>query len=366
MNLDFREALRTLPDDAIFRIANSARPSARYLFATILPETSSFDFEAKSGKMKVRTIMAGLVGMDSPYPEQSAITLETFSENVAKIANSLTMPEKMIRDLYSLMQERLNRGGSTKETIAEVILNFMDKVIVQAHIDRAEWLRAQALTTGTIDWTFNQKRLQVDYGIPADNINAQRTGNDAWDGSASKFWDDVRFIRRTLKGKVRAIIAHPDSIEAIRYNTANSLATVSDGDGSIVFRKVNSDGRFTEDVADTVRLIAYGLEGEVLDLTTANTTKKVPYMPSGMLLGIGENPTGEIFNVNLGSTDDLQDALGYTHIAPTVEGNLARGRWARAYVPEGRPWSLVGEGVSNILPVIEEPAKIAIATSELS
>lgn len=363
MVVNFTEALRTLPPDAAFRIANSARPSSRYLWSQILPERPSFDWDAKAGSMKVITTMAGLVGMDSPYPEGGAIVLETFSENVAKIAIASRMPEKMLRDLYQFVREIMDRGGDSKQQIIETALNFTQKLLVQPHIDRAEWLRSQALTTGAIDWTFGGKTLSVDYGIPAANMNAQRTGNDGYGGSASKFWDDIKFIRQTLKD-VRMIVVSPATADMIRYNAANSMATIAESDGGVTFRRLNSNEQFTQDVADTVTLVKYGLEGEVLDLANPGATIKVPFMPDGLMVGIGNN-VSTAFTIGAGSTDEETNELGYTHLAPTVEGNFQRGRWARVFVPESRPWSIEGESVSNLLPVIENPNLIATASTEM-
>lgn len=363
MNLNLTEALRTLPRGAAFRIANEARPAGRYLFNSILPERLSFDWEAKSGSMKVITTMAGLVGMDSPYPEGGAIVVETFSEKLAKIAIATRLPEEQLRHLHNFVREVLERGGDSKRAIVDTAFNMLDKLVVQAQQDRSEWLRGQALTTGAIDWTFGKKRLKVDYGIPSASIRAQDTGNDAWHGSASKFWLAVRHIRRTLKGDVRAIIMHGDTVDSAKYNAANSMATVSEDDGSITFRKLDANGRFTEDIGDRVTIVKYNLEGEVLDLANPGKTIKVPFMPRGVMLGIGNN-NNTAFEIGAGSTDEQRNDLGYTHVGPTVEGDFARGPWARLFVPEARPWSLEAEGVKNLLPVIEEVEKIAIATTE--
>jgi hypothetical protein len=69
----------------------------------------------------------------------------------------------------------------------------------------------------------------------------------------------------------------------------------------------------------------------------------------------------------MGSTIDpaADMALGYTHIAPTVEGNGLPGRWADLGTPDERPWELRGRGVSNVLPVIENPDKLVVLHTEM-
>lgn len=364
MNLNFAEVLAALAANAIFLIANGARPAANYLFAALLPELLKYDYQAKSGTMIVRSIMAGLSAMDSPYPEASVIEVSTFDEGTAKIASTARLTEAAMRQLQQMLMQLLISGQPTNEVLLREALNFLDKVIVQGHLDTMEWLRGQALL-GQIDWTFNGKRLQVDYGIPSANKLTARTGNDGYGGSASKFWADVRSIRRLLKQDVRAILAHPDTIDMIRYTSANSLVVVAEGAGSVTFRKVTTQGQFTQDTADTVALISYGLEGEVEDPANPGKAKKIPFLAAGKLIGVGNNGQSG-YVVGQGSTVPPANALGYTHLAPTVEGGGRPGRWANLYTPQDEPWQLIGRGVTNGLPVIEAPEKLVIATTEMA
>jgi hypothetical protein len=331
---------------------------------TLLPERNEFDYEAAAGTLTIRTTMAGMVGMDSPYPETGAIDASTFSEKTLKLANRHRLQEAVIRRLQSLLRElRLNNQPTVPE-IQRTALNFVDKIIVQAHLDATEWLRGQALATGAISWTFNKKNVSVSYGIPSGNILANRTGNDAYHGSSSKFWDDVRTIRKLLKGNVRAILAHPDTIDALRYNTANMLVTSADDGGAVTFRKQNSLGQFTDDVSDVVRIVSYGLEGEILDPANPGQTLKLPFMPRGRLVGVGNNNNNQ-FVVGAGSTQRPANALGYTHIAPTVENGGTPGRWAEVYTPQQEPYQLEARGASNVMPVIEDPSLIVIARTDM-
>jgi hypothetical protein len=365
MNFSFAEALRLLQAMAAFLIANEARPAANYLFATLLPEMLKYDYQAKSGNMTVRAIMAGLVGMDSPYPESGVVEVSTFSESTAKIANSARLSERALRELQDMLMRLQLAGTPTTETIQREALNFLDKVVVQGHLDTMEWLRGQAICTGQIDWTFNGKRLLVDYGVPTANKLTARTGNDGYGGSSSKFWVDVRGLRKALKGNVRGILVHPDLLDVIRYNTANSLVTIAEGTGSVTFRKINAQGQFTQDVADQITLLSYGEEGEVEDPANPGKTIKIPFMVKTRMVGIANN-SGTRYVVGAGSTPPVENALGYTHLAPTVEGGGRPGRWAALHTPENEPWALVGRGVTNGLPVIEAPDKIAIAQSEIA
>lgn len=377
MNLDFQAALAALGPGAAFQVANAARPAGEYLFNTLLPEQNRFSYDINSGSMTVRPTMAGLVGMDSPYPPGGVVELSTFVERTAKIANRTALPEQTLRAMQDMLM-RLRAADQLPDvntTLGVEALNFLAKVILQPHMDTMEWLRAQALVTGAIDWTFGQINLTVDYGLPAANLLTARTGNDGYGGSASKFWDDVRLLRARLRrGGVLAMIANPETIDMIRFNTVNGAATVAENaDGSITLRRfartdagASQPGVFSEDTFDTVRLVAYGAEAEILDLSNPGQTLIVPFMPTGKILAVGRN-VNRGYRVGQGATTDPNDtlALGYTHIAPTVEGGGRPGRWADLFTPENEPWSLVGRAVTNGLPVIENPELLAVATTDM-
>lgn len=370
MFLNFALALAALQAGAVFRVANEARTAADYLFASFLPERNKPTYTINSGAMIVRSTMAGLVGMDSPYPPGGMVELSTFLENTAKLANNVTLTEQALRELQAFLTQLQLQGRDTTQATIDEALNFLDKVVIQPHLDAMEWLRGQALQ-GSINWTFNGMNLLVNYGFPAANIFANRAGASGYGGASSTWWADLRTARKLLKGNVRAIIAHPDTVDMIRYNTANSLAAIDQvGDGSsgtvYTFRRLNAQGQFTADVADTFQIITYGKEAEILDLANPGSTIKVKFMTPGKLLVIGRNERAG-YEVGQGTTQDpaLGTELGYTHIAPTVEGGGRPGRWADLMTPPNQPWQLQGRCVTNGLPVIEAYDKVVVLSSDV-
>jgi hypothetical protein len=372
MLFSFLAALLSLGPDVAFRLINAARPAASYLYATILPERPMLTYEVKNASMVVHSTMAGLVGMDSPYPQGGVVDASTFLQQSAKIANTVVMSEEALRTLQSLIAHLQLSGASTNERMVEEVLNFTNALIVQPHLDTAEWLRGQALCTGAIAWTFGGLTLSVDYGIPAGNKLTHRTGNDAYAGSSSKFWDDVRSQSKLLRASSRIVrIAHPDLIEDIIANPVNAIRVNSEDTSMIsITRMISQNGTNTpsSDARDAVTIIKYGLESEVLDPTDTSKTKIVPFHVKTKLLAVGTGPNNG-YVVGAGSRQPTEFELGYTHLAPTVEGGGSPGRWARVYTPEQRPWQLVGEGVQNSLPVIDARAaqkRIVIASSALS
>lgn len=368
MHLDFGDALAELGPNAAVRIAREMTPPARYQFNGLLPERNVQGYIAEHGNITIRSTMAGLVGMDSPYPPGGYVEAAEFMEKIAKVANEVTLNEKTQRAI----QERLNwlrlSGGSAPRAMIDEVLNFTNKVLLQPHFDTAEWMRGQALVNGKITWSFGGTKIDVDYGIPAGNKLPNRTGTASYGGSASEFWNDVRAARRLLRYNLRAVYAHPETIDMIINNPANSLAIVAQAGFDVTVQRHVVRGGMdvaSSDVRDRLTFISYDTEGEVYDPSTKKT-KILEFMQRGKLLFVGNN-TRSAYRVGEGSTPDPEAdrALGYTHIGPTIEGGGSAGRWADVFVPERKRYQLVGQGVTNLLPVLEAPQKLVIASSNL-
>lgn len=367
MELNFEEALQRLGAGAIVRIAAETPTPAEYLLATIMPERPVQSYTVKALNMTVKAVMAGLAGMDSPYPTGGMVSVSSFMEESAKIANSVPLNEETLRQLQNMMLVLAGRGASTNERLVNEMLNFFEKAVLQAHWDTMEFLRGQALSTGALDWKYNGKHLSVDYGIPVGNKLANRTGNDAYGGSASKFWSDVHEIQKLLKYNVLGLICSTNLLQTVLANDVNKVEVTSqNGNVFTLSRLVGNNDRRSSDSRDSITIVTYDREGEIINPANVEQTIRIPFLTQTKLIGIGRaERSGYI--VGQGSTPSPEDslALGYTHIAPTVEGGGMAGRWGRLYTPQGRPYQLVGEGVTNGLPVIEAPDKLVIASTDL-
>lgn len=368
MQFDLSQAIAAIDRNQIFQIGNGARPAGNYIFNAILPEENRNSYEAKSGSMTIRATMAGLVGMDSNYPETGFAESEEFAKKVAKIANRSRLPEKLLRELQELLL-RLNGNGTT-QAIQDTALNFLDKIIVQAHLDTMEWLRGQALFTGKIDWTFGKIRLLVDYGIPAANMLPARTGAQGYGGEESMFWADVRTMNRQQNAGVKTRIMHPDTKEMILGNDKNMIELVSEDTNTGAFsvkkyRIIGGVPVLSSDPRDQASFITYGEEGEVYDQNDTTKTKTVPFCPRGAILTVGAY-NGKRFTVGSGSTPPPTPVqLGITHIAPTVEGGGTAGRWTNVYTPQNEPYAIEARGVTNGLPLIEASERLSVSTTEM-
>jgi len=360
---------------SVTQLANTRPAASDYLLTSVLPPVLKPTFDARAGTMRVVSTMAGMVGMDSPYPEGSFIEANDFREGTLKIAQAVSMPEATTRELQQFIAS-LSLGGIAADpqaVLQNAILNLYEKGIVQALDDTEEWMRAQALTTGRIEWTFAGKTVEVDYGLPAGNMPAVRTGTAGYAGTASTFWADLRAARKALRS-VRAYIMSGDTLDMIIDNDANKVVVTNDVTTGNVRRVTLRRAVYNEsgdaialdrDARSTVNLIAYNRVGTVLAPTAGNPkqTAQVQFIPDGTIVAVGDNQVDNLLSVD--GTPTTQNALGYTHIAPTVEGAGAVGRWGRIYTPQERPWQARAEGVANVLPVIENEKKLYILRTEV-
>lgn len=376
MLLDFAKAIadpRIGGLEGINRLSNAARSPAEYLLATILPERPVNSYVAKGGRMIVRSTMAGAVGMDSKDPEGGAMELSKFMEEIAKIGISARLQEQVLIELQEQAKNLQLAGSSSLDLTVNTVLNFVNKLLLQPHYDRREWLRAQALFYGAIDWQFNGVDLQTDYQIPSANILTTRTGNDAYGGSTSKFWDDWKAARKIHGNAFAGGVTSRDTIDEIVYNSANKIVVTSDEGGVVTFAKYEgaADGLrpLSPDARERATLIAYDKEGEIWDLDNPGKTKKVRISgPHGVIGYFGTVDRSGEFIAGEGATEDPENnrAIGYSHIGPTVEGSGQPGIWTRVFTPEDMPQHLAGNARGRFLPVIENPDKVVLASTAMS
>lgn len=375
MDLNLADLIALLGPDFALRIINEVRPDSDYLLESLLPEIGLPTYEAKAGAMTVRATAAGLVGMDSPFPPGGAVGGSSFNESLAKVAQHIPLPEKVLRTLQQLSIAARNQGSSN-QTAIDTILDFANKVLRQGQTDTAEWMRGKALSTGALQWTFGDITLDVDYGFPSDNLFSQETGTDFYGGSSSDFWADWWAMLAIFRGQLRAAYAHPDTINLIISNTVNAI-TLTEQDfttGTASFVKFTGDAstgprNASSDVRDRARIIGYGLEVDVLDPTDPANPSKEPVIPRGLIVCVG-NPVNRGMTVGLGSAVESETnavRLGYTHIGPTTEDGSGLGRrWSQVFTPENMPMQVHGRTAANILPVIEAYDKVVVLSTAMS
>lgn len=376
MEINFAAAIEELGGDAgIARIANEARAPASYLLQTnVLPVRQRPGYTAEDGGMVVRATMAGMVGMDSKYPEGGVIDMNTFREQIAKLAIQQNFSERTRRHLREVVERMALQGQAGQSSVAVIntLLNFVNKLLLQPHWDRIEYLVGQVLFLDQINWRFNGSSLALDYQTPAAHLFPTRTiaGNTAYGTAGSVFWADHRAAQRLLGNADYIIIGHRNTIDEVVYNEANNADILAAQDGRFTLRRYRGSlERPVTDARDTATLVSYNMEGEVFSATGDGTTIKVPFAPEGFLLYVARGrPDEDLVQIDAGSTDDGENDLeiGYTHLGPTEEGDGALGLWARVYVPEDMPMQVRGQSASNVLPVLRNRTRRVVTSTEVA
>ncbi|MBS3914453.1 MAG: hypothetical protein KG003_08135 [Bacteroidetes bacterium] len=377
MEFDLRDAIAALDSGDVFETANGARPANDYLGNKILPNVNMDEYDVSGGSLTIQTTMAGLQGMDSVPAEGGYAEMSTYKGNTGKIGIGGVIPERMLRQLQTWMLRMTAERKDTTSLIQETGMNFYNKIIVQAILDREEWLKWQVLTTGKLDWTFNGINLKADYGVPTTNFLSAQTGNNRYGGTTSQLWADIYKLYEILNWEISAFFVHPKLLRDIMANAlVNQLQFVSQNTATGVFSftrriAVNGVNITSPDPRDQLTLIAYGKEGTVRDSSNLEGIKKVPFLTPGALVAIGKPiDSSNVFMVaGQGSTVppelDSPVRLGYGHVAPTTEGGGRPGRWGKIWVPENEPEKIYSRGVDNFLPVLEAEKRLAVASSQL-
>ena len=362
--LTVQALLNTLTPDDYFDLANQPVPESEYALASILPEERRMSYEAKAGSLKVITTPAGETGMDSPYVPVGMIEINAFSKPIAKWTATNLMTEEQQRELQQMVIN-IRAGiisGNGLDYIRNFVVNWLRKVIAQAFSDRFELMRGETLTTGKLVL----RGGTIDYQVPSANVFAKRVGEQAYGGTASMLWRDMRAADNIL-GSTRTRIMSMNTLNYLLDSTSNPLAvtseTVSSG-GNIkivsVRRLIGSQQTLSQDARDSFTLVGYRRQ---VAIKVGKSYAYQQVLPDGKIAVIGAN------DVTLDMTDGTivtRPGLGRLHVGPTVEGGGRPGLWLNSYTPQGRPMHAIAEGAANALTILDAPERLVILDTELS
>lgn len=359
-NITFQMILSELGRADYVRMANQPIDEAEFILASILPEERKASYEAKAGKITVIPTMAGETGNDSPYVPTGDLEINAWSQGLAKFTAIGTISENAQIEFQQMRDQILLAGnleGANTYT-RNFLLNWLETWIRGAFRQQNEYLRGQALSSGQLVL----RGGIVDLGVPAENRRVL-TGADLVNAGSSKFWETIRWGDRQVNG-VRARICSWNTLDAILDNNINAISVVDEqvsGQGQVKIvrlrKLVNNSQAFSTDTRDSTTIVAYKGRGKLKN--PAGGFIDTPYWPDGKLSFVGTNQTQQVAQ---DGTVTTREALGHTHVGPTVEGDGRPGVWLNARVPEGRPYHVISEGAERVMTVIEEPKKLAIAT----
>lgn len=371
-------------DNFAFRLARAALQPDTYLFNRLLPRENRPDWHVTGGTMTITPTILGDVAMDSPYPPMGNLQSSAFLEKISKFGGQMFFTEQQQRELINMInalrvtasmdnrdafgdfdgQMRMfaERGSADNNTINGRRINTIFGIIrsiTKSHWDTGEWLSGEALTEGKINYTFNDLEMDIDYDVPAANID-DYAGNDRFDQSASKWWTWVKKVHTKLDNPT--FFLNSNSYYDITENDVNKIETLDITGMERRIRRYRDDAIVQKrDARESMTVNVYNKAGSIMDVTTKTLISK-PFLKDKRVIAIGGlNP--DAIELNLGGVTDPDNelALGYNHIGPTIEGGGRPGIWARIFTPEGKPMQILAETAANMLPMIYNPKRLMIA-----
>jgi hypothetical protein len=372
MDVNFQSALRTFEPGQINELANSVNENIQYLGDTLLPSIQRPGYTATGGNIKIKGTMAQPIPMDTDYPEGGIIGITGVDADTAKFGQSIWFPEKTIREIQAFV-EKMQLGlvsGDPAAFVQNALVNFLEQLIVKPHDDTREYCKIKAITEGKILMVGNKSTVDVDYSIPLSNIFANRTGNNRYNGTTSKFKDDMTAAKKILGQSLLGVVMHGDTLDAIIDNPVHNFVITAEAFSqdrktrTVTVRTVVNNGQaFSLDTRTSFTLVGYSREGEILDIANPGQTIKKPFIDVGRIAVIGDTPRVDLLPQLDGTPIG---SLGYYHVGPTVEGGGTLGRWSDIYVPEGRPWSIRARGAENSIPMFDKPEDVVLLSTALA
>lgn len=372
-------------DNFAFRLARNANMPGDYYLEQFMPSENRPDWHTTGGTMTIVPTILGEVAMDTPYPPMGNMQASSFFEKISKFAGQMFFTEAQqrelvnminglrvaasmdLRDGYGDINTQFNMisqtGRADGNTINGARINAIlgiSAAIQKSHFDTREYLRGQAMTEGAINYVFNNVKMDIDYKIPANNIKTY-TVNDRFDQSASKWWDFVKLAYKMFANP--KFIMNSNAYYDIVDNDVNKIETIDITGMDRRIAKYRSDAITQKrDARERLSLTVYNKAGAIMDVPT-NSLKSKAFIKDKRVVVVGDMLNGDgIELANAGVTDpDNELRLGYTHVGPTIEGGGRPGIYARIFSPEGKPYQVLAETATNMLPVIWNPKKLLIA-----
>lgn len=302
-------------------------PAARnYLLSRFLPNDTVFDLKFAYNvinKKYMRT--ASITGFNADAPLRDKDGLSRAFGEVAKVQHGFKIDEE------ELLRFTNPRRDAEKQKAIDYVYDQTDN-LVRGVYDLEEWLRAQAIYKGALNYAENDVKISVDYGIPAENKMVATT---AWSNQAASVLTDIQAVVARFKaannGKVPAEIHISGTVKA---DLMKSTAIIRQ-----VYGDESSQRLVTDDQLNSV-LTSLSLPRLVVqDMEIDNGSGNERLLPVRRIVALPS------------------EKIGQTYIGPTVEKNFDAGIYVLPIVEKKPPRQEVYVG-ETVFPAIKEPNAI--------
>lgn len=318
-----KETLRGLIDESI----ENRTPSFADKY---LPEVKTFSTTFAYDIIKTNTHIAAMIGIGAEPPVIDRNAVASMHGKIAKFGIKYIATEE---ELMAIFQARSN--GEKAAVVDSLLTKATDlAAMVQRRFDVT---KLQAIGLGKFVYNDNNVKVDVDFGIPANQKVVNSTEADKWTDATS---DPVAQLQDWMSIYVDANGKQPDAIYLTREVLASLMKnpTIVSESG----RPVGVTRATMQDVRDV--FASYGFPDFEIIADRTITVKNI-YS--------GENEVIEFFPVN--RVVMVSAGLGEFLVGPTVENNFQPGVFVDAY-DKKEPIESILRSVGAGFPAIEQPS----------
>lgn len=304
-----------------------------YLLEQFLPNKNTkdinFAYNVINGKYAVA---AAITGFNASAPLRDKKGLEKAFGSVAKVQHGFRLDEEQI------LKFNRPRDNEEKDQAVDYVYDQTDELI-QGVYDTEEFLRAQALYSGVLNYNdpVNDVQINVDFGIPEEN---KLTATTVWSDAASKPLDDIQAaVNRFMDANQRRkpVVMHMTSATEAKLLKNGQIRNqvYGNADDQRLLTKDN-----LQNVFSALGLPAYSINDDAIDIYG---TGAVQLLADDKVVFLGAD-------------------LGNTFLGPTVEKNFQSGIYVVPEIKETNPPSqsvFVGE---TVFPALQKPDAIVHLT----
>ena len=230
-------------------LINDKAKEDNLLHKTMLTEEFSDDLNWASTEVNSSIVAADVVSLGSSLPLKQRAKLATASGKIPKIGLKYEKDEVLLTKVNSMKAK-----GVSEETIAQVVLNDVPKVIKAIDV-RKEIMFQQALSTGATvvsDENMQGTGVRVDFGVKDEHIFHATTA--AWGNSTATPISDIKqmFDKADDEGDVITTVMLSDAYFGKLRNTEEAKLLVANYRGITVANAAKLASPTKKDLAEAL------------------------------------------------------------------------------------------------------------------
>lgn len=299
-----------------------------YALEALMPNKNIFDIKFSYNVINgayART--ASIIGFNGVAPLRDKKGLEKMFGEVAKISHGFRLDEE------ELLRFNRPRSDEERDQAIEYVYDQTDE-LVEGVRDSKEWMRAQAIYKGALTYSENDVKINVDFGIPAENkiVPTKAWTDYALSTPLKDLQGAVKQFKKANKGKAPSVIHLSTDVEADLLQNASIKGQVY---GSPTDTRIVTQDQLKA-LFSSLSIPAYIINDDEVDNGAAQTERLLPVRKVAM----------------------LGDGLGLTMSGVTVEKNYKPGMYVVPVITTTNPPSqevYVGE---TVFPALQKPQSI--------